>query len=125
MTRHLAQWLFLASAAFVTGSAVAQSIDYDPRRATELRACDEHRNHGRIEQARGCYSQLLNSSNAIMQAEAAWALGDLKTANERFRDIVQANARAVQPRIRWARLFLQTQVAKNKILTAPFTLKVA
>lgn len=108
MTRHLAQWLLLASAAFVTGSAVAQSIDYDPRRATELRACDEHRDHGRVEQARSCYSQLLNSSNAIMQAEAAWALGDLKTANERFRDIVQANARAVQPRIRWARLFLQT-----------------
>jgi tetratricopeptide (TPR) repeat protein len=90
------------------GSAAAQSIDYDPRRASELRACDEHQNHGRVEQARSCYSQLLNSSNMIMQAEAAWALGDLKRANECFRDVVQANARAVQPRIRWARLFLQT-----------------
>ena len=38
--------------------AVAQSIDYDPRRAPELRACDEHQHHGRVEQARACYSQL-------------------------------------------------------------------
>jgi tetratricopeptide (TPR) repeat protein len=93
---------------FATGPAVAESIDYDPRRASELRACDEHQNHGRVEQARNCYSQLVDSPNAITQAEAYWALGDLKRANECFRDIVQGNARAVQPRIRWARLFLQT-----------------
>jgi tetratricopeptide (TPR) repeat protein len=35
-------------------------------------------------------------------------MGDLQRANEAFRDITQGNARAVQPRIRWARLFLQT-----------------
>jgi len=108
MRPRLAQWLVLGSAVFAAGSVVAQSIDYDPRRAAELRACDEHRNHGRVEQAKSCYSQLLNSQNAMMQAEAAWALGDLKRANELFRDMTQANARAVQPRIRWARLFLQT-----------------
>ena len=47
--------------AFAGGAAAARSrrsIDYDPRRATELRACDEHRYHGRVEQARACYSQL-------------------------------------------------------------------
>ena len=108
MTLRFAQGMLLASALFAMGPAVAESIDYDPRRASELRACDEHQNHGRVEQARACYSQLVNSPNAITQAEAYWALGDLKTANERFRDITQANARAVQPRIRWARLFLQT-----------------
>ena len=106
MTLRFAPGMLLASALFAMGPVVAESINYDPRRAIELRACDEHQNHGRVEQARNCYSQLVNSSNAI--AEAYWALGDLKTANERFRDITQANARAVQPRIRWARLFLQT-----------------
>jgi tetratricopeptide (TPR) repeat protein len=108
----------------MTGSAGAQSIDYDPRRASELRACDEHQNHGRVEQARSCYSQLLNSSNAITQAEAYWALGDLKTANERFRDIVQANSRAVQPRIRWARLFLQTHQYNDAAETFRDALKI-
>jgi cellulose synthase operon protein C len=107
MTRRFSQILLLF-ATFVAGSALAQSIDYDPRRAPELRACDEHQHHGRVEQARTCYSQLINSTNPITQAEALWATGDLQRANECFRDFVQANARAVQPRIRWARLFLQT-----------------
>jgi tetratricopeptide (TPR) repeat protein len=43
-----------------------------------------------------------------VEAEAAWALGDIKRANELFRVSVQSNERAVQPRVRWARLFLQT-----------------
>jgi tetratricopeptide (TPR) repeat protein len=107
MTRRFPQ-IFVLFATFVAGSALAQSIDYDPRRAPELRACDEHQHHGRVDQARACYSQLVNSSNAITQAEALWAMGDLQRANETFRDFAQGNARAVQPRIRWARLFLQT-----------------
>ncbi|HKU16518.1 MAG TPA: tetratricopeptide repeat protein [Steroidobacteraceae bacterium] len=106
--QRLLQLGFLALGAVAAQAAVAQPIDYDPRRAGELRACDDHRFHGRVEQARSCYSQLLTSPNAIMQAEAAWALGDLQRANGLFRDIVQSNERAVQPRIRWARLFLQT-----------------
>lgn len=124
MMRPLAQSLLLFLTAVAAGTSLAQSIDYDPRRATELRACDEHQHHGRVEQARACYSQLLNSSNAIMQAEAAWALGDLKSANERFRDIAQANARAVQPRIRWARLFLQTHQYNDAAETFRDALKI-
>jgi cellulose synthase operon protein C len=107
MTRRCSK-TFVLFVAFVAGSALAQPIDYDPRRAPELRACDEHQHHGRMEQARTCYSQLVNASSAITQAEALWAMGDLQRANETFRDFTQGNARAVQPRIRWARLFLQT-----------------
>lgn len=88
--------------------AHAQSIDYDPRRATELRPCDDHRYHGRVEQSRACYSKLLDSSTPIVAAEAAWAVGDIQRANQVFRDSLQNNERAVQPRVRWARLFLQT-----------------
>ena len=108
MMQRLAQALVTLFAALAAGSSLAQSIDYDPRRAPELRACDDHQHRGRVEQARTCYSQLVNSPNPIMQAEAYWALGDLQRANECFRDFTRANARAVQPRIRWARLFLQT-----------------
>ncbi|HEX4973712.1 MAG TPA: tetratricopeptide repeat protein [Steroidobacteraceae bacterium] len=110
--------------ALAMGSAVAQPIDYDPRRASELRACDDHQNHGRTEQARTCYSQLVNSANAVTQAEAFWALGDLKRANESFRDIVKANQRAVQPRVRWARLFLQTHQYNDAAETFRDALKI-
>jgi tetratricopeptide (TPR) repeat protein len=124
MRRRLAQSLLLAAVAFAMGPAVAQSIDYDPRRAPELRACDDHQNHGRAEQARSCYMQLVNSTNAITQAEAYWALGDLQRANECFRDIVQRNQRSVQPRIRWGRLFLQTHQYNDAAETFREALKI-
>lgn len=89
-------------------NAGAQDIDYDPRRPAVLRPCDEHRYHGRIEQARSCYEPLSRSASVMIRAEAAWALGDLKAANETFREAVQNSERAVQPRVRWGRLFLQT-----------------
>jgi tetratricopeptide (TPR) repeat protein len=43
-----------------------------------------------------------------VQAEAAWALGDVRRANEFFRAAVQADEKAVRPRVRWGRLYLQT-----------------
>ena len=95
-------------ATMVAVPAVSQPIDYDPRRAAELRPCDEHRYRGRTEQARSCYSQLIRSPNLVTQAEAAWALGDLQTANELFKQAVQANERSAQPRLRWGRLFDET-----------------
>ncbi|WP_116812712.1 tetratricopeptide repeat protein [Steroidobacter cummioxidans] len=103
MTRTATLVLLLFAAA-----AGAQSIDYDPRRPAELRPCDDHRYHGRAEQARACYGKLLESQTPIVQAEAAWAVGDIQRANQIFRDIVQSNQHAVQPRVRWARLYLQT-----------------
>ena len=54
MTRRFSK-VFILFAALVAGSALAQPIDYDPRRAPELRACDDHQHHGRVEQARTCY----------------------------------------------------------------------
>src|SRR5262245_11226117 len=98
----------LACAWQAVPTASAQDIDYDPRRAAVLRPCDEHRYHGRIEDAKNCYQPLLSSQSPMIRAEAAWALGDLKLANETFRELVQGNERVVQPRIRWGQLFLQT-----------------
>ena len=124
MMRSPTRLTLVLLATFTAGSALAQAIDYDPRRANELRVCDEHQYHGRVDQARACYSQLVNSSNAVMQAEALWAIGDLQNANERFRDFVQANARAVLPRIRWARLFLQTHQYNDAAETFRDALKI-
>ncbi|HXS91618.1 MAG TPA: tetratricopeptide repeat protein [Steroidobacteraceae bacterium] len=124
MMRSPTRLLLLLLATFSAHSALAQSIDYDPRRASELRACDEHQYHGRVDQARACYSQLVNSANPVMQAEALWAIGDLQRANECFRDFAKANARAVQPRIRWARLFLQTHQYNDAAETFREALKI-
>jgi tetratricopeptide (TPR) repeat protein len=102
--------IFVVGALLLSASAShADSIDYDPRRATELRSCDDARHHGRAQPARDCYRRLLeDSGNIITQAEAAWALGDTQRANTLFREAVAANDRSSQPRVRWGRLFLHT-----------------
>lgn len=99
----LAVLLLVATPAFA-----AQPIDYDPRRAQALRDCDAQQFRGRLAQAKACYINLLNSSSALaLQAEAAWALGDMRQANELFKQAVQANPRFSAPKVRWGRLFLQ------------------
>ena len=119
MTRTATLVLLLFAA-----TAGAQSIDYDPRRPVELRPCDEDHYHGRTEQARACYAKLLDSPTPIVQAEAAWAVGDIQRANQIFRDTVQNNERAVQPRVRWARLYLQTHQYSDAVEMFGEALKV-
>lgn len=87
----------------------AQPIDYDQRRASNLRECDDHQYHGRVDEARQCYSQLLAvTSNPLTRAEATWQLGDIQRANRLFRDAVRLNGRSTQARVRWGWLFLET-----------------
>ena len=99
----------LAAALLLSPPPHAREIDYDPRRATELRDCDDPHYRGRVQQARDCYRKLLeDSGNVVIQAEAAWALGDTQRANTLFREATNANERSTQPRVRWGRLFLHT-----------------
>lgn len=92
----------------LAGAVYAQVIDYDPGRSGELRPCDDHRYRGRQADARACYDRLLQSDSELVRAEAAWALGDLRGANERFRSLVRERSQDVQARVRWGRLFVQT-----------------
>src|SRR5689334_18129476 len=86
--------------------AGAQEIDYDEQRAPALRRCDEPLLHGRVDEARNCFRPLLRAAEPLIRAEAAWALGDLRTANDQFREAVDAQPRAAKPRGRWGRMFL-------------------
>ena len=82
-------------------------IDYDSRRSAALRRCDEPRHHGKVEEARACYQPLLRDANALVRAEAAFALGDIRGANDLFRAAVAADPRSVLPRLRWGRLYME------------------
>jgi len=90
-------------------SAHSQSIDYDPRRASELRACDDHQYRGRVAEAKQCYSLLLDQGrSAAVRAEAAWQLGDVQRANQLFQAALRSAERPAQTRVRWGYLYLQT-----------------
>jgi tetratricopeptide (TPR) repeat protein len=103
MLRLAAAGLMFAASMHVA----AMQIDYDDRRAASLRKCDEPLYHGQTDAARNCFRALMSSSrDPLIQAESAWALGDLRGANELFRQAVAASENAVLPRVRWGRMFL-------------------
>ena len=105
---RLQLWTLLALAT-LGGSARAQDFDYDPQRPQALRACDDHRDRGRITESRTCYEQLLRSqNNLLINAEAAWALDDVRRANDLFREALAADEKEVRGRVRWGRLYLAT-----------------
>ena len=79
------------------------------RRSELLKPCDEHYDRGRRGQAAGCYRELIGrSADPAAQAEAFWRLGDLKSANERFRDAVNASPDDPDLRVRWGYLYVQS-----------------
>jgi tetratricopeptide (TPR) repeat protein len=104
--RTIAAMLSLA-ALLAGGNALASDIDYDKRRAAALRPCDDLAHRGRAPQARECYGALLRNADPLIRAEAQFGLGDIRAANEVFREAVAANQRAVLPRVRWGRMFME------------------
>jgi tetratricopeptide (TPR) repeat protein len=107
--RFSLQLITVALLGFGSLATLARTVDYDPRRPAELRSCDDHQNHGRAAQAKECYLNLLgDSGNLVTQAEAVWALNDIDRANRLFREAVSVSENSVQPRVRWAWLFLDT-----------------
>jgi tetratricopeptide (TPR) repeat protein len=93
-------------AAVHAGTAVA-AIDYDSRRAASLRRCDDPMHRGRVEEARTCYRALLRDTNALVRAEAAFVLRDMRTANDTFRAALAADAQSVVARLRWGKLYIE------------------
>ena len=99
--------LLLALAVVWLPCVQALEWDGDPQRAAALRPCDTDRDRGRQAEARRCYQALANSAApSLVRAEAQWALGDLRAANELFRAAAAAAPRSVQARLRWGRLYL-------------------
>ncbi len=100
--------LAVALAAF-WATAPARDIHYGAVADPELLLCDERHWRGAVDAARTCYQALLVApASLLVRAEAAWALGDLKTANDLFQAAVAAEPDNAVLRLRWGELFAQT-----------------
>ena len=108
MKRGTWRWLCGAVAACALGSAWARGFDYGLLTQPDLQRCDELRWRADGTAAQGCYRALLGRNDAGLRAEAAWALGDVKSANEFFRAATRAQPRSVPLRLRWGALYLDT-----------------
>ncbi len=85
------------------------AYDYSGDRDPLLLDCDKLHWTGQDIAAESCFATLRNeSSSAYIQAEAVWALGDLKTANSLFAKAVAAEPDNPKIRTRWGYLYVQT-----------------
>ena len=96
----------LCCAGFITAPADARSIHYGAVAHAAVVACDRQSWRGSTETLPGCYQQILDGdSAAAAQAEAAWALGAPKRANEYFRLALEQNPKDVAALVRWGDLY--------------------
>ena len=94
-------------------AAVAVPVNADPlAQCRELELADR-------EGGRNCFRDLLTDSSPALRAEAAWALGDIQTANAAFRAATKSAPEDADLRVRWGELYLSTyQVADAEALFA-------
>ena len=88
--------------------AAARGIHYGAVTDTALVACDQLTWRGQRDAASRCYRGLLTSSSSLaIRAEVAWALGDVKSANELFGAAVKQRS---TPALltRWGELYAET-----------------
>lgn len=78
-----------------------------PLSAQTLSECRTMRHHGQLGQAQACFGRLANGSDPYLRAEGLWGIEAYKEANDQFRDVVKANPKNAEYRVRWGRLFLE------------------
>jgi tetratricopeptide (TPR) repeat protein len=99
----------IVSVLSVSLPAGARGFHYGAVDDPGLLACDEIAWTGKTDQARSCYVSLLSgSTEPVVQAEAYWALGDLKSANNLFKLAVERSPDDAGTRARWGELFVET-----------------
>ena len=108
MTLH--GWCCVAAgvALAVASPALGQRGDERGARHEALAPCDELHDRGNAIDAATCYRGLLRLDDLAAQAEAYWMLGDLKAANECFRDAVKLEPEDPDLRVRWGHLYIQS-----------------
>ena len=87
-------------------AALACVLAVLPLAAQTLDQCRAMQHHGQLGPAQTCFGRLANGSDPYLRAEGLWGIEAYKEANDQFRDVVKANPKNAQYRVRWGRLFL-------------------
>ncbi len=101
-----------AAAILLLGGAApshALTIEYALDRADALVACDRSLYRGALPEAQACYRNLVaGSADTRIKADAARALGDVRSANSFFQAALKEYPADAALRTRWGELFLAT-----------------
>jgi len=89
------------------GQAYGLIFDYSPDRPEELKACDALEHRGERLPAGDCYAALeTRHADPRIRAEAAWSLGNLRSANTHFQAAIAQYPDDPRLRTRWGELFV-------------------
>lgn len=75
--------------------------------AASHRQCQDLRHHGKLAEAKACYTSLLNNRSTFERAEAFWGLAQYEDANQQFRLAYSQQPSSAEVRVEWGRLFLE------------------
>jgi tetratricopeptide (TPR) repeat protein len=104
--------LFLGGAA----PSYALTIEYALDRVDALVACDRMLYRGALPEAQACYRNLVaGSADTRIKADAARALGDVRSANSFFQAALKEYPEDAAVRTRWGELFLATHQNEQAI----------
>ncbi len=106
MQQYFVMWLTLVATIFWLPQSYALVINYNPDRDPALKECDILR-YANDSGADDCYRALLSSDSALLRADAASELGDVRSANKNYRE---AASDSDDPIIKthWGYLYLAT-----------------
>jgi cellulose synthase operon protein C len=78
-----------------------------PLGAQTLDECRGLRHHGKLAEARTCYTKLSASPNPYLRAEGLWGIERYQEANDQFRDLIKQYPKNADYRVRWGYLFFE------------------
>lgn len=75
--------------------------------AATHRDCQTLRHHGKLAEAKTCFTALINSQSSFERAEGFWGLSQFEDANREFRQAYNQQPNSAEVRVEWGRLFLE------------------
>ncbi len=75
--------------------------------AAQIGDCRALRHHGRLSEARACFTRLSGSDAALTRALAYWGLEQYEEANQQFRVAYKQEPNSSALRVEWGQLFLE------------------
>ncbi len=103
-------WRWVAAGLVLAAGSPALGQRGDGRgvRHSALVPCDDLHDRGKAVESAACYRGVLQVDDPAAQAEAYWMLGDLKAANDRFREAIKLEPEDPDLRVRWGYLYIDT-----------------
>lgn len=104
------RWWWVAAGLVLAAASPALGQRGDGRgvRHPALGPCDELHDRGKAVEAAACYRGVLQADDPAALAEAYWMLGDLKAANDWFREAIKLEPEDPDLRVRWGYLYIDS-----------------